>query len=639
MTIVVATLPFVAMSDAWGKDELPLIAVYGAESKSGALDADGAKLLTFAVEDAILRTERFRVVSRSDMDRVRIEQEAEFQVSDNCRKEGGDAIACYAEIGGALGAHEIVIAEVLRVGTEWHLIAKRVDMQTLENRGSGKAQCAGGVQCVLTIVNDAVRQMVKLRDDPGGGVVEVLPPPVREIPPQPTGDAPDTTGFLSIESSPSGATVYLDGEERGRTPYEAEVAVGTYAIRIEQPLYRPTRAQLTLTPEGKRLRVTLDPDFGALIVTSEPSGAAITLNGEPTGKVTPHTFRQKPAGTYTVTLTQDLYRSAEQTVRLAAGATERVTHTLAPNFGALTVTSEPSGATVVLDGRSVQATTPTTVDRVPAGAHRVEARLARHHPAGATVTVTPGGHARTAMTLEGKYGQLAVTATVRERDGTTAPAKAGVLLDGGTIGSTPLKRRLLEGQYRLRLDLAAIVPYETSISITEGKRTDVAAALRRGGSGPNGTFVPEDIGTQLIAEPLRPELIAETEEEFKFGFKFGCGSSGGALCDTKLLIGGIGSMAGLGTMLIGLIVPVTNNTSGDEYVIAGAAILGGSVAIFTLLSMIDGSEEYTVKNSEAIRENARRRREWEAELARVRAHNAPVEAAVRRANTELAESR
>jgi len=105
------------------------------------------------------------------------------------------------------------------------------------------------------------------------------PPVVAPSPPHPAG-APVQ---LRVVTSPSGARVFVDGEERGPSPLSVSVAAGAHDVVAERPRWLaahahvdgPGRVQLTLSRPQARLRIV-----------SNPPGAAVRLDGRDVG-VTP----------------------------------------------------------------------------------------------------------------------------------------------------------------------------------------------------------------------------------------------------------------------------------------------------------------------------------------------------------------
>lgn len=51
---------------------------------------------------------------------------------------------------------------------------------------------------------------------------------------------------MTINSNPSGATLYLDGENKGRTPFTGELASGDYTLRLTHSGYRDVKKQVHL---------------------------------------------------------------------------------------------------------------------------------------------------------------------------------------------------------------------------------------------------------------------------------------------------------------------------------------------------------------------------------------------------------
>jgi hypothetical protein len=120
-------------------------------------------------------------------------------------------------------------------------------------------------------------------------------------------------------------------------------------------------------------------DSAFLAVTATPDDATILLNGSPlayagfTGRV--------PAGSLLVATTLPGYRRQERAVYLAADESVSVTFDLQPLTGGLRVTSDPAGATVVVDGNPWSQPTPTDVPGLSVvEPHRIELVLESYHP-------------------------------------------------------------------------------------------------------------------------------------------------------------------------------------------------------------------------------------------------------------------
>ena len=175
------------------------------------------------------------------------------------------------------------------------------------------------------------------------------------------------TGTLTVTSTPSGASVYINGDLIGQTPlHNYEIDTGSQRekqieVRLELSGYKNRVAQLTLrggqqTPWDVGLE-PLIPRTGALTVTSTPSGADIYFDNTWVGK-TPLTSYEVDTGVQrekqvTVGLVLSGYKNRVSQLTVRAGQQtpwDVGLEPLIPRTGTLTVTSTPSGASVYIDG-------------------------------------------------------------------------------------------------------------------------------------------------------------------------------------------------------------------------------------------------------------------------------------------------
>ena len=179
--------------------------------------------------------------------------------------------------------------------------------------------------------------------------------PVREtatVPaPEPKEEAPKIVaknGRLLVRSLPSGATVSVDGVEKGVTPLALrDLDYGAINLTIARNGYVPESRRVVIT-SGRpsrsldvRLAAAAPPKAapkhsetaprpstpatlsrtGTLNVDSRPAGANVLINGKASGK-TPITIDDLPPGEYRVVMTMPGYHNFSTTVRVIAG--ERV---------------------------------------------------------------------------------------------------------------------------------------------------------------------------------------------------------------------------------------------------------------------------------------------------------------------------
>jgi serine/threonine protein kinase len=186
------------------------------------------------------------------------------------------------------------------------------------------------------------------------------PAPARPAPTRPT------TGRLVIRSTPSGAGVTLNGRWRGRTPLTLDaVPFGPYVVRLAQPGY-------TSVPEDVRLSES-DPARTVSIVMKRERAAAAPPSRTPA---------RPNAGRAAVT-----------------ASPRKPAVTRSPFAGTIYVDSNPRGARVLIDGRSM-GTTPASIPDVAIGSHVVRLELADHRTWTTATRVTAGEQTRVTGSLE-----------------------------------------------------------------------------------------------------------------------------------------------------------------------------------------------------------------------------------------------
>jgi hypothetical protein len=251
-------------------------------------------------------------------------------------------------------------------------------------------------------------------------------PPTAPVTPPPTPPAV-LSGRLSVTSDPSGARVFVNGENTGRTTpttvenlspgkrvnvavmhkgyedwrrtvtVEGDKTVPVYASLKKEPSATPpppkeTKPKETPPKEKPKEETAKKPEEkpkqppppppppvrppveekpvatagkpGSLAVTSDPSGADVYVNSEYKGK-TPLRVNDVSPGTVKVAVSKDGYMKQTQTVKIGPGENKSTgTIKLGGMFGEIYVNSSPPRATVIFDG-TITSKTPVTIRKVP----------------------------------------------------------------------------------------------------------------------------------------------------------------------------------------------------------------------------------------------------------------------------------
>ncbi|MDO8643624.1 MAG: PEGA domain-containing protein, partial [bacterium] len=139
-------------------------------------------------------------------------------------------------------------------------------------------------------------------------------------------EPPTATAFLKIETTPPGATVFLNEvETKLISPTQIkELTPGKQVIGLHREGYKFWEQTVIAKNEGTVLQVTLQTDYGQLTIHSIPEGATVFLNGEEAGQ-TPFTREEVlPDSLFRIRVVHPDYEDWEQEVKVFAGRSKIV---------------------------------------------------------------------------------------------------------------------------------------------------------------------------------------------------------------------------------------------------------------------------------------------------------------------------
>ena len=316
---------------------------------------------------------------------------------------------------------------------------------------------------------------------PGSGQTRTYTVTLRPIP---TPTPAPAYGSIRVESSPSGAAIYWNGNYRGVAPLTiSDVYAGSYTIEADLSGYR-TYSTTTTVYAGSRSDVycplTQIVSSGALYVTSNPSNAQVYLDGTYRGR-TPLTLNNLATGEHNIELDLSGYYDWKSTANVPTGGTRTVSATMDPipvsNTGWIYVSSSPGGATVFLDGGNA-GQTPSSgalkLNGISAGDHTVKLQMSgyQEYTTGVNVrqsTVSQVSAVLVPVGVAPATGGLSVSST---------PSGANVYVDNAFRGITPLSMTdISSGSHTLLIQLAGYQDYVSTVQVNKGATNTVAAAL------------------------------------------------------------------------------------------------------------------------------------------------------------------
>jgi formylglycine-generating enzyme required for sulfatase activity len=218
---------------------------------------------------------------------------------------------------------------------------------------------------------------------------------------------------LQINSDPSGAALWFNGRDTGiTTPVSLNLKPARYSLELRLAGYRSVTRQfelkvgqnfaldVTLSPEsveqkssvGQRFpsdarpiskhriesnaKMNRQKQFAELSIRTTPSGATIIINDRKITAHTPHTIKM-PTGRYRIQISMLGYISHTRDLNLKAEVHEKLNVVLKPqitNTLDISISSEPSGASIEINDRDTGQKTPATI-ALPVGHNHISLSL------------------------------------------------------------------------------------------------------------------------------------------------------------------------------------------------------------------------------------------------------------------------
>ncbi|MCL5036548.1 MAG: PEGA domain-containing protein [Chloroflexi bacterium] len=263
--------------------------------------------------------------------------------------------------------------------------------------------------------------------------------------------AAGNVGSIYVTSDPAGAEVYMDGAFIGNTPLLSDVPAGKHNLSIGLSGYNTGYRTVTVTP-GVNSRAHV----GLSRIAPPPA--------------------TRPAPKYTPT--------PEPTAE--------------PQKSTLSITTQPEGATVYIDGEKV-GKSPIDGKEVAPGNRNIRLVLSGYSESNVSVYVSPGEDA----SFEKKLISAKAPGTLVLK---SVPPKARVYINEKDISEiTPIKpRKMPEGKYKIKLTLKGYHPMEKTITIKSGKSSDETLVLKS---------IKTETGTLLVdSRPSGAKIILDGKE-------------------------------------------------------------------------------------------------------------------------------
>jgi CRISPR/Cas system-associated exonuclease Cas4 (RecB family) len=193
-------------------------------------------------------------------------------------------------------------------------------------------------------------------------------------------------GTISVYSTPSDANVLIDSVLKATTPATVSgIQEGYRIVKVSKKGYADyTKTVFVSANKDTTVDAALEKG-GTISVTTLPGGAEVTIDGSLAGKSPVEAG--VTAGNHIVKVSLGGYDEYSSSASVVAGETLKLEVALEKQSGSLYINSEPSGATVLVDG-VLKGSTPLNIFDVSVGEHSIRISFSGYKEYSATATVS-----------------------------------------------------------------------------------------------------------------------------------------------------------------------------------------------------------------------------------------------------------
>lgn len=291
-------------------------------------------------------------------------------------------------------------------------------------------------------------------------------------------------GYISVNSTPSDADVYVDDNHVGKTPYLLqEIATGNHVVRVQKTGYGvfAERVMIEREAENKQLENVVlemeavhEPDSGFITIRTEPTGAKIFVDDVLVGE-TPYVTKKISFGLHAIRLDKKGYESYSEVILIEKENPSNnqldglKLQKERERWGNLSIASVPSGADISIDGMNY-GKTPVGPFELQVGRHTVSFSCFGFENTEEIVEIKDGETEELMVNLkESPKGIVVVEST---------PSGAYIEVMGKKYGPTPCRISLPEGEYDTKISLTEYYDVNQSVRMRENHTDTLRIVLK-----------------------------------------------------------------------------------------------------------------------------------------------------------------
>ncbi|MDA9368377.1 SUMF1/EgtB/PvdO family nonheme iron enzyme [Flavobacteriaceae bacterium] len=328
-------------------------------------------------------------------------------------------------------------------------------------------------------------------------------------------------GDVSINSQPSGATVFVNDVAVGITPLTGQmIDAGEQQLTLQLSRYQPVTQTIDIT--GRSIRQSVDvvmpPDWAVITVITQPYNAALLLNDEAVDlrfvstdlSPEPSIGQQRIeilSGETELTIGAPGFVSTKRSLTVVAGYNQDLgTIKLIPADGILTLDSQPGGANVTVDGKFL-GRTPLTLSLSPDREHLVQLAKPGYRRKSQRINLAQGISESLSLSLSPELGDVAFNIT---------PADAQLVVNGEVVGIGSQQLALPAFEHRIEVRKSGYASQRSRVQPRPGLEQVIDIALLTESEARKASMTPE-ITNALGQTLVLIDPSAEPINEFEMG--------------------------------------------------------------------------------------------------------------------------
>lgn len=427
------------------------------------VSAGDARTVTERIRTALVDYNLFEVVEREKFKEIIAEQGQQLS---GCFDD-----ECVVKMGRMVGARYMVAGRVNRSTSGFYLSARIIDVESTKMLAKKDLILRSDdifeiLELAPNLVYDLMQQFIVKRGLALGSEAVTL--------------GMTRLGKVKLKLLETNVHLIIDSESRGYIPSNVipiQLSGGIHQISIDKEGFEPWSESINVLPDSTTVRtVKLEKsgdtvqtvlDWSFLTIATEPENAAVIIDGVEYGQTY---FNGKvSSGKHTLLLSKPLYYDLIKEIELERGEMLNLKETLKPNFGRVTINTNPPVATIMIDGKIETRKTPCTIKRLQSGQHDIRLSYPEYRAYESVLLVDDGKETTLDVDLKPAFGFLHLTST---------PVKAEVKIGEAVIGQTPIENyKLMSGEHLLNVKADFYKEVQEIITIEDGKKLQKNVSL------------------------------------------------------------------------------------------------------------------------------------------------------------------